>query len=386
MIVKNEEDCIERCLNSVKDVVDEIVIVDTGSTDKTIEICKSYKAKIERYQWNGSFADARNFSIEKATGDWILWLDADEELDEIDKHKLRKGTHFIDYDAINIHLINYHGDVIDKNNTTDIAHTRLFRNNGIKFKNKMHERLDLTHIPNSRRGHLDIKVHHYGYLNTIIKYKDKSDRNMKMLEQQIKDGENVYWAHYYIALEHYNNREFAQALERVNLSIFSFLQNSKLPSSMVYKLKYSILIAVGQFKQALPGIEKAIVLYPDYVDLHFFKGMILYYLEEYADAIQSFEKCIELGEDNLNYLILKGVGTYQAWYFISLCHKKLDAKEDAIVSIMNSLVFAPQYKEALETLGLFLQGDAIIVQECVEKHFKGHNLETLKYIITNIDK
>jgi glycosyltransferase involved in cell wall biosynthesis len=100
MIVKNEEDCIARCLNSVKDVVDEIMIVDTGSTDNTINICQSFEAKIERFEWNGSFADARNYGIQKATGEWIIWLDADEELDEKNKYKLHEGNHFNDYDVI----------------------------------------------------------------------------------------------------------------------------------------------------------------------------------------------------------------------------------------------------------------------------------------------
>ena len=80
MIVKDEEQCIKRCLDSVVDLVDEIVIVDTGSTDKTIEICRSYNAQVFPYPWNNNFAEARNFGLDKVTKDWVLWLDADEEV------------------------------------------------------------------------------------------------------------------------------------------------------------------------------------------------------------------------------------------------------------------------------------------------------------------
>lgn len=351
MIVKNEEDCIERCLKSVQDTVDEIIIVDTGSTDRTIDICQHFeKAKIETFKWNDSFADARNHSIEKATGDWILWIDADEELDEKDRDKIREGSHFVDYDLITLHLVNYYGDIVDPNKSTDLAHPRLFRNNGLRFKNKMHECLDYAHFPKERIGYLDVKIHHYGYMDHITKKKMKKNRNLMMLKKQIEQGENEYWAHYYIASEHYNHKEYKKALEHTNASILSFLQHGSLPPSMVYKLKYSILIATGSFDGALPGIDRAILLYPDYVELHFFKGIILYHLGKYEDAVKSFDTCLKLGENNLNYLILKGTGSFQALYYKSLSQQKLGEKEEAVTSLVQALALAPDYKEAREAL------------------------------------
>jgi len=80
MIVKNEEANLRDCLESVKDVVDEIVLVDTGSTDKTIRIAEEFGAKIYRFNWINDFSAARNFALKQSTGDWILYLDADEGL------------------------------------------------------------------------------------------------------------------------------------------------------------------------------------------------------------------------------------------------------------------------------------------------------------------
>lgn len=79
MIVKNEEDVIGRCLASVKDVVDEINIVDTGSTDRTKQIVQQFNARLFDFEWIHHFAAARNFSFQQATKDYILWLDADDE-------------------------------------------------------------------------------------------------------------------------------------------------------------------------------------------------------------------------------------------------------------------------------------------------------------------
>ena len=80
MIVKNEEDNIGNCLDNIKDLVDEIIIVDTGSTDKTKEIVKKYTDKIYDFEWVDDFSKARNYSFSKATKDYIFWLDADDIL------------------------------------------------------------------------------------------------------------------------------------------------------------------------------------------------------------------------------------------------------------------------------------------------------------------
>ncbi|MBI2109717.1 glycosyltransferase family 2 protein, partial [Candidatus Woesearchaeota archaeon] len=88
MIVKNEERFIAKAIESVKDFVHEIIIVDTGSTDKTIEIAKKYTSKIFNFKWTDNFSTARNFSIEQATQPWILVLDADETIDKTYQEKL----------------------------------------------------------------------------------------------------------------------------------------------------------------------------------------------------------------------------------------------------------------------------------------------------------
>ena len=97
MIVKNEADNLPRCLNSVANIVDEIIIVDTGSTDKTVEIAERYNARVYHHPWENSFSKARNYSLKYATCDWILYLDADEELSKEDAPRLKeivKGNNY----------------------------------------------------------------------------------------------------------------------------------------------------------------------------------------------------------------------------------------------------------------------------------------------------
>ena len=89
MIVKNEEKILERCLSCLADLMDEVIIVDTGSTDRTKQIASKYTDKIYDFQWEDDFSAARNFAFSKATGDYIYSADADEVLDEVNRERFR---------------------------------------------------------------------------------------------------------------------------------------------------------------------------------------------------------------------------------------------------------------------------------------------------------
>ena len=334
MIVKNEEDCIGKCLSSVRDVVDEIIIVDTGSSDRTIEICESFGAQVLNFTWNGSFSDARNYGIERATGDWILWLDADEEVEATDVFKLRDILYSDDY-LISIQLVNYYGEHPDPTKTFNIAHTRLFRNHiGFQFQNRIHETLnvndifaDWEEIPSIAT--VPIKIYHYGYLDSYNDSKKKFERNFNMLEEELKQDDHSPWMEYHIASEYYRIKQFDKAFDYINQSIMGFLKKLQTPPSLLYRLKYAILINSGSIDGALLGIDRAITLYPDYVDLHFYKGLILYLKNMFNEAIEVFDHCLDMGEDNIQHLTLQGVGSFQALYYKGCCLEKLGKFEDA---------------------------------------------------------
>ena len=148
MIVKNEEEYLDRCLNSVQRLVDEIIIVDTGSTDRTKEICRKHSAKIFDFVWTESFAEARNFGINKAEGEWIFWIDADEEVTLKDAEKFRNALESEKKDIFLIPLINYYGTFpADINKAYLYTSQRLFRNyKGVKFIGNIHEHLNVQDV------------------------------------------------------------------------------------------------------------------------------------------------------------------------------------------------------------------------------------------------
>ncbi len=209
MIVKNEIDVLERCIKSVKDklrLVEEIVIVDTGSTDGTRELAVELGCKVYDFEWCDDFAKARNFSIEKSSNDLVIVLDADEFIVDVDLERFKS---FITYNRRNsigeIEIVNY-GDYLGERYTI-IKTGRIFNRSNIKYRRKIHEIPDCIDKNTVDLVDSGIVVHHTGYINESIVGKDKSERNLKLLLDSLKYEDDLYLTMHlgktYIELEQY---------------------------------------------------------------------------------------------------------------------------------------------------------------------------------------
>ncbi|MCL1698245.1 glycosyltransferase family 2 protein [Lysinibacillus sp. BPa_S21] len=353
MIVKNEEEFLPECLRCVQEIVDEIIIVDTGSTDASIEIGKNFGGKVISHKWDNNFAKARNISLENATGDWILILDADEFLDSIDRDDFHKYIKESNADILSLELVNYYGDKRDESRTYTMAQSRLFKNHlGLKFENSIHETINLNDVNTDvyKTKHFPIKIHHLGYLTSVTEKKKKNERNMNLLHAEIKNEKHSPWMEYHLASEYYRQKNFDRAFIYCNESIKRFLIAGLMPPSLIYNLKYSILITTESFKEVLKGIDKAILLYPDYVDLYFYKAVALYHEGMVNECILTLEHCLSLGENNLAYLTMSGTGSYQALFYQALCFKRKGNHEMYEKLLLKALEIYPNYKEATDEL------------------------------------
>ncbi|MCT4597615.1 MAG: glycosyltransferase family 2 protein [Vallitalea sp.] len=177
MIVRDEEDVLERCLNSIHDIVDEIIIVDTGSIDRTKEIARKFSSKIFDYKWIDNFSSARNFSYSKATKDYILWLDADDIILEKDRMKLLELKKTLD-NAIDVVSMNY--DVGFKDNESSSITFRRYRlvkrKRDFEWSGHVHEYLNVEGIIYNS----DISVTHK-------KLKPYTKRNLDIYENMIRN-------------------------------------------------------------------------------------------------------------------------------------------------------------------------------------------------------
>ncbi|HFJ9287060.1 TPA: glycosyltransferase [Bacillus toyonensis] len=326
IIVKNEEETIQNCLESIKDIANEIIIVDTGSQDTTIEICKKYGCNVYQYKWDYNFSNARNFSFKQASSSWILYLDADEELDINKNNMIQKyicETKGIGY---TFSIINYYGDYKKEENIYTMKQIRLIKNGcNIKFEGAIHEQLKIsTEQIQNQIYHIPHAIHHYGYLQPIVRKKEKYKRNMELLLQELNTGSKDPWILYYIANEYYQQQQFEKSKLFLTQASIQFLLLEKIPPSLLYKLKYDLLWITGQIEELLSNITYAIILYPDYVDLYYYQGLALYQKKQYKEALLSFQTCLKLGEENLKYLIERGVGTKKALWYQKKCLEKLE--------------------------------------------------------------
>jgi glycosyltransferase involved in cell wall biosynthesis len=353
MIMKNEEKWIAQCLDSVKGVVDEIIIVDTGSTDRSKEIAESYGASIFNYEWNNNFAEARNYSVERASGEWILWLDADEKVDEQHKEKLRDVLDTSKWLG-SIKIINYYGEAPpEPARSHQIGQYRLFRNDpSIRFHNAIHEQfIKGDFLTEDSVIHIPVPIHHYGYMNETVQEKQKSQRNLSIILACREEENYDPWFDYHLGSELYRLGDYEVAFECINLAITRFLKQEKLPPSIVYRLKYCILLEIGNDVETLRGLKFVTQLYPDYVDLHLYEGILLLNLNYNKQALKVFHHCLELGENNIAHLTTSGAGSFHTWYYIGLCHKKLGHHDESQKAFSNALTLCPNHQEALKEIG-----------------------------------
>lgn len=195
MIVKNEEKHLPRCLASVSAHVDELVVVDTGSSDGTLDVARRYGAKLSFFSWTGDFSEARNYALSLVQGSWVLFLDADEELIIPQKDVcLKTICEKTDTDAFSVPIRNFHQD-----GSFDVHYAvRLFRKlPGIRFEGRAHEVVDTWLIRFGRKIiSAPFIINHYGYAISQEDLRRKLLRNLESLQRQLAENPKDPVAHY----------------------------------------------------------------------------------------------------------------------------------------------------------------------------------------------
>ncbi|MGL5153259.1 MAG: tetratricopeptide repeat-containing glycosyltransferase family 2 protein [Clostridium sp.] len=297
IIAKNEEKHIGTCLESLQGVADEIIVVDTGSTDRTVEIAESYGAKVYFDPWDNDFAKARNFAISKATKDYILYIDCDEYLHSDDWKKIGKLLNKR-YEGFCLLLCNY----IDGQETLTAQSFRIFKNRPFyEFRGRIHEQVInsiLDRYKPSDIGFINVKIRHTGYDEAKNNIEKKKERNFKIYESYREDEKDAFY--YYNlageysragmldkALETYIKSEHAEGFDngfRQYLAIYltkSYFEHQMLRSAIEYA------------SEKLKG-------YPDFADLHFLRCTCNYYVGKYSEALKDVRE-YEKHKGNLNY-------------------------------------------------------------------------------------
>ncbi|MDU5111727.1 MAG: glycosyltransferase, partial [Clostridium sp.] len=296
MIVKNEEKYIDKSINSVKDIVDEIIIVDTGSTDSTLDILKNYNVKLYNYKWENDFASARNYAINKAKSNWIIFLDADEILDQSSKNTLIKYIESTPFDGCHFVIYNYRSE--NQNDFTIHYAFRLFRNNkGYHYKGKIHEQIFNDNYKNitSKFSNEEIILHHYGYSIEILQKKDKRSRNIPILLDSLKDNPEDSFNLFNLGNEYLAQNDVNKALYYYELSYSSIDLTKHYSVHLLYRMTICYQY-VKKYNEAMKFVDEALKNFSPNVDFEYLKGCIYLDTKKYTLAIDSFNTCINLGD------------------------------------------------------------------------------------------
>ncbi len=373
MIVKNEEDWIAKAVSSVISLVSEVIIVDTGSTDRTLERVEPFSPKIIHSEWSDHFGNARNISLAEAQHSWILVLDADECMAATDLAKLRKAMAG-SYDGYNLIQRNYvyqnhvHGWAP---NTSDYDEgrpypgfvdnplIRFFRNDErLRFQGAVHEIVDPTRLPeNLSFSTLDVPIHHFGKVRGKDRVVEKQHLYLKLGEKKLEEDPTNAKAYmdYGIQLQelgrHADSREpFLKSFEM-----------SGYPLSLLYCAVAEK--SLGNHEEAGKLLDRAAEDGLDTFELHLERGNVWLALGDYKRARKSYRICLE-----------RSIGNPVATFNIGLTYRKTDQLEKATSYYKRAHHLDPTFAEpALELAAIYTDASefseaATILEELLTYH------------------
>ncbi|WP_342571333.1 glycosyltransferase family 2 protein [Paenibacillus sp. FSL R5-0749] len=326
MIVKDEARSLQRCLNAVRDVVDEIIVVDTGSVDDTPEIARLHGAVVIHAEWKGDFSKARNLSLAAATKPWILVLDADEVWVQTPQMKAELvqllAASRDDVWGYWIQVTSLLG-VSGEERVTD-AVCRLFRNDSrIAFQGRIHEEIASSIIALAPQGvlHSGLEVMHYGYLEQVINAKNKGARNMQLIRSALNQEGNHPELLYALAAEWFQQAKYDEALRLLQPLLAQLMPDCGYHSDLVLKTAYAWR-EIGSPERALAVVEAWAPVYEDFPDL-LELGAVLELDQGREDLALDWLKQAKMAASTASrYTSVSGAGTYRSLTLEGMAHER----------------------------------------------------------------
>jgi glycosyltransferase involved in cell wall biosynthesis/tetratricopeptide (TPR) repeat protein len=357
LIVKNEEANLPACLQSAADLFDEVVVVDTGSTDRSREVAGRLGARVFEFAWVDSFAAARNECLRHATGDWIFWLDADDRLDAANRDRLR--ALLADLPAGNVAFVMKClclPDPVSKTATL-VDHVRLFRKHPqVRWEHRVHEQV----LPGIKRsgGEVrwsDVVIHHTGYQDAALRRK-KLERDLRLLKLEEAEQPDHPFTLFNLGCIYSELGRAAEALAVLRRS----LQRSQPTDSIVRKL-YALIAAchrqLGQPREALAACQEGRGHYADDAELLFQEALVRRELGDAGGAEECWRRVLH-GRDGAHFASVDaGLRGYKARHNLAvLCHEQRRHAE-AELHWQAALEERPEFTPALLGLGdVYLAG------------------------------
>lgn len=323
MIVKNEEKTLNQCLKAAKDYIDEIIIVDTGSQDKTKEIALKYTNKVFDFEWCNDFAKARNFSISKASNDWILILDADEIIENIDLNTVKQFCNE-EYNIVGrLKRINVYEDNYGTKKYIERVN-RLFNRNYFQYEGIIHEQVVCKQNTTYNTKNIDLCLNHIGYSKEVVNKTNKIERNIELLKIASEKNMNDPYIYYQLGKSYFMKKDFSEAHVYLERAL-------NLTDNFYYEYVQDLVESYGYTLINLTLFDKALNLYayekyygnsPDFL---FLLGIIEMNNGNFQKSAETFLKCTDFNEGKM-----EGITSFLPLYNIGVIFECLGFKDEAL--------------------------------------------------------
>lgn len=303
MIVKDEEDCFLNAIQSVMAFIDELIVIDTGSTDNTPQLALAAGAKLFLLNWTEDFSVVRNFALKQATSDWILVLDADETLEAVNHETFFELLDDDQVEGYFLHIRNILGPTLGESYDQVV---RLFRNKPIyQFESVIHEQIAPSILRTNNGSGLTsapLTLNHYGYLNERLQSKEKFSRNSHLLIKELARTPDNPFLHYCLGLEYYQQNLIREGLKHLTNAL------TRMSGNEGYFEDVILNIALGYFRleetlKLIDFLTKALNIYPTQSEFLFLKGAAYLSQGNYHEAAKDFNQIVGIFESKLDRTI-----------------------------------------------------------------------------------
>lgn len=324
MIVRNEGGRLAECLACVKDLVDEIVIVDTGSGDDTVKIAKQYTEKVYCFSWCDDFSAARNFAIEQTTHEWIVSLDADERLDAqaCDLHSLINQSRYSAY-CLPLYAIKEADDYREHDRFMVL---RLFQRK-YRFKGTIHEYVCVEDAEAVGTATAPVICH---IAVPSAERHRRRGRNIALLKKAIAEHTTDPYLQYYLGTEWLGLGKFNLAISAFRTALSQFSRQQTVFRSPTVRHLIQCYKQTGRLDEAICLCLDESQQYPEYSDLFFDAGVLFELQDEYDIAIKWFKEAVKLGSPPIAFFHTDGTEGYLANYHLGYCLEKIGLHKEAI--------------------------------------------------------
>lgn len=339
MIVKDEEKNIERALSWGKGIVSEQIVVDTGSSDRTVEIAERMGAKVYHFPWIDDFAAAKNYAIDQAQGDWIAFLDADEYFSEEDARKVRdyiEELHKTDAGAFMTGWINLNqaGEIM-----TVMSQIRVFRNMpDLRYKGRIHEYLELEDGKSLEVVDLvdELNICHSGYEERELK--EKEGRNLRLILAELQEHPEDYRMLGYLGKEYMVTEEYDKAVKAFRQAIAQIPEEAKgFYDGTTSEILLRLLVILKADPKTDPSAvmevyEQAVRDWPEDADYDYIMGQYLTDRDHYPEGEKHLRQALQKLEDfgHAGKAILLTGNLMDAYEYLALCCYKNGKLSDCV--------------------------------------------------------